>query len=70
MGLIKKNKNKIVLWFCELAEKERKFTWEVKQSEIFLFLLRHDNVDQVLETKIFFCCTLLGFLQLMYLLPI
>ena len=47
MGLIKKNKNKIVLWFCELAEKERKFTWEVKQSEIFLFLLRHDNVDQV-----------------------
>ena len=36
MGLIKRIK-KIVLWFCQLAEKERKFTWEVKQSEIFFF---------------------------------
>ena len=52
-GFDKKNKKKIVLWFCQLAEKERKFTWEVKQSEIF-FLLRHENVDKVIETKVFF----------------
>ena len=70
MGLIKRIK-KIVLWFCQLAEKERKFTWEVKQSEIFLFLLRHGNVLRPsFRDKDIFCCTFLGFLQLMYPLPI
>ena len=47
MGLIKKNKFKIIIWFFELAELG-------KQNEIFFSPIRHENVDKVIETKVFF----------------